>query len=63
MSQDKTRQDKTRHDKTRQDKVIICLNNLAFDVHFSVRNALENAHFFISSLFHANTFKGVFAIK
>ena len=59
----KTRQDKTRQDKTRQDKVIICLNNLAFDVHFSVRNALENAHFFISGLFHANTFKGVFAIK
>ena len=59
----KTRQDKTRQDKTRQDKVIICLNNLAFDVHFSVRNALENAHFFISKLFRVNTFKLVFTMK
>ena len=50
-------------DKTRQDKVVIYLNNLVFSVHFSVRKALEDAHFFISRLFYANTFKEVFAMK
>ena len=55
--------DKTRQDKTRQDKVVICLNNLLFSVHFSVRKALGNAHFFIVRLSHANTFKEVFSMK